>query len=118
MKKKKPTKETEEIPPHILRFRKIYGRYQRNYTIIVCLGIAAIVAIWYFTNHFWGATTLAFGLWSWAFYEDGAQENCIDEWEYAYPKDGFRRMVNSWPWFVCFAFIAYICCNRWMPWLF
>lgn len=112
------TKKTEEVPDSHKRYRKNYNRYQRNYAIIFCLGIIAIVAVWYFTNPFWGATALAFGIWSLAWYEDGAHENCIDEWEYAYPEDGFRRMFNSWPWFLGFALIAYLCCNRWMPCLF
>ena len=114
----KKTKKVEEMPEHIQRFKKIYNRYQRNYAIIVLIGLVAVSAIWYFFGHFWGGTALAFGLWSWYWYEEGAQENCMDEWEFAYPKDGFCLMRNSWPWFVCFAFVAYICCKRWMPWLF
>lgn len=116
MTKKK--KKTEEIPEPIQKFRKIYNRYQRNYALIVCLGLAAAIAVWYFTNHFWGATSLAFGIWSLCWYEDGAQENCIDEWEYAYPDDGFRRMFKSWPWFIGLAVVAFLICRRIMPWLF
>ena len=116
MTKKK--KKSEELPPHIQKFQKIYNRYQRNYTAIRFLGYAMVIAVWYFTNHFWGAVTLSFVIWSVSWYEDGASEECVDEWEFAYPKDGIRRMVNSWPWFACFAFIAYVCCKRWMPWLF
>ena len=115
---KQKSKKVEEVPEHIQRFQKIYNRYQRNYTVIVCIGLAVVAAIWYFTNPFWGVVALAFGIWSWGWYEDGARENCIDEWEFAYPKDGFRRMLDSWPWFICFAFVAYIWCKRWMPWLF
>jgi len=111
-------KKNEKMLAYIKRFEKIYQCYQLMYSLIVCLSIIAIVGIWYFTNHFWGATALAFGLWSLAWYEDGAREKSLDEWDDSYPEDGFRRMFNSWPWFICFAFIAYICCNRWMPWLF
>ena len=111
-------KEVEEVPEHIRRFGKIYNRYQRNYAIIVILGLAVVVAVWYFTCHFYGVTLLAFGIWSLAWYEDGAQENCMDEWEYAYPKDGFRRMVKSWPWFIGLGLIAFFFCSAYMPWLF
>ena len=114
----KKTKKGEELPPHIVRFKEIYGRYQRNYAIVVCLSIALIIAIWYFTNHFWGATALAFALWSLGWYESGAHENCIDEWEYAYPQDGFRRMLDSWKCFAILAVIAYVFCKATMPWLF
>ncbi len=111
-------KKVEEVPEHIRRFKEIYNRYQRNYTIIVLLGLAAVFAVWYFTCPFYGATTLAFGLWSWFAYDEGASENCIDEYEFAYPKDGFRRMVKSWPWFFGLALIAFFFCNAYMPWLF
>ena len=111
-------KKVEEVPEHIRRFKEIYNRYQRNYTIIVLLGLAAVFAVWYFTCPFYGATTLAFGLWSWFAYDEGASENCIDEYEYAYPQDGFRRMVKSWPWFFGLALIAFFFCNAHMPWLF
>lgn len=114
----KKTKKIEEIPPHIARWKKAYDRYQRNYNLIVCFGLAAVVAIWYFTNHFFGATALAFWLWSWCWYDEGAQENCIDEWEYAYPNDGLRCMFKSWPWFAALAVIAYFICKPLMPWLF
>ena len=111
-------KKVEEVPEHIRRYEKIYNRYQRNYTVVVLLWLAVVVAVWYFTGHFYGITTLAFGIWSLAWYEDGAQENCMDEWEYAYPKDGFRRMVKSWPWFIGLGLIAFFFCNTYMPWLF
>lgn len=111
----KKAKKVEKLPPYIIRFRKLFGRYQLNYAIVVCLWIAAVIAIGNFINFFWCAIALSFGIWSLAWYEDGAHENCIDEWDDAYPQDGFRRMFNSWPWFLCIAFIAYICCKRWMP---
>ena len=76
--------------------------------------IAAIVAVWYFTNYFWGATALAFCVWSWRWYEDGAREVGIGKRSRA----GFIRMFNSWPWFICFAFVAYLCCKRWAPEMF
>lgn len=113
----KKTKKTEELPPHIVRWKKIYGRYERNYTIIVILGFVAVVAIWYFTNHFWGATALVFLLWSEIWYDYGAQKDCMDEWEYAYPEDGFRYMFKSWPWFIGLAVIAYLVCRFTAPWL-
>ena len=114
----KKTKRIEEIPPHIVRWKKVYDRYQRNYTIIVLLGLAAVVAIWHYTNHFWGATALAFALWSEAWYDHGATKDCMDEYEYAYPKDGFRCMFKSWPWFIGLATIAYFICKAYMSWLF
>ncbi len=38
-------KKVEEVPEHIRRFKEIYNRYQRNYTIIVLLGLAAVFAV-------------------------------------------------------------------------
>ena len=114
----KKIKKVEEVPEHIQRFKKIYDRYQRNYIIIVFLWLAIVVAIWYFTGWFWSITVFIFGLGSLWAYENGAQENCIDEYEFAYPKDGFRRMFKSWPWFVGIAIIAYFFCDAYMPWLF
>lgn len=111
-------KKVEEIPEHIVRFKKIYGRYQRNYNIIVCLCIAAVIAVFYYIAPFWGVASFAFGFWSWLWYEDGAQQNCMDEWEFAYPKDGFRRMLKSWPWYAVLATIAYFFCKATMPWCF
>ena len=108
----------EKLPPHIQRFKKIYNRYRRNYRIIVCLWIVSAIAIGYFVNLFWGAMAVVFGLWSWINYEEGSQENCMDEWEYAYPEDGFRQMFKSWPWFIPVMITAYICCKLWMPYLF
>ena len=114
----KKTKKIAKKKRYIVRWETVYNRYQRNYNLIIFLGLVAVVAVWYFTNHFWGLTTLAFGIWSWIFYDDGAQENCIDEWEYAYPQDGFLRMFKSCPWFIGFAVIAYFICKHSMPWLF
>lgn len=115
-------KKVEEVPEHIKRFEKIYNRYQRNYWTVVLLGLITVVAVWYFTNHFWGICTLIFGLWSWVAYDAGAQEQCIDEWEYAYPEDGFSFMIESlrdgWPWFIGLGFLAYLFCKKAMPWLF
>ncbi|MBQ7633295.1 MAG: hypothetical protein IJS88_04195 [Alphaproteobacteria bacterium] len=116
MTKKK--KKVEEVPEHIRSIKEIYNRYQRNYTIIVLLGLAAVIAVWYFTCHFYGITILAFGLWSWFAYEKGASEECIDEYEFVYPQDGFRRMVKSWPWFIGLDLIAFFFCDAYMPWLF
>ncbi len=89
-------KEVEELPPHIVRFEKIYNRYRRNYAIVVCLVIIAVVAIWYFFGCFWGLGALFFSIWSNAFYESGAHENCIDEHQFAHPWRGFRKMFKSW----------------------
>jgi hypothetical protein len=116
MAKKK--KKVEEVPDYIRKFRESYNRYQRNYAIIVFLCLAVVVAVWYFTNHFWGIVAFAFGYLSWIAYDEGASENCMDEYEYAYPKDGFRRMVKSWPWFFVLAILAFFFCNAYMPWLF
>ena len=111
-------KKVEEIPPHIQKFRKKYQRYQRNYRIIVCFWIAATIAIGYFTNLFWCTTAFCFGFWSLIWYDEGAQENCMEEWEYAYPQDGFRLMFKSWPWFAVISIIAYFFCKRFMPYFF
>ena len=114
---KKKTEE-EQLPEHIKQFKKVYNRYRRNYHIIVCLWIAAEIAIGYFINLFWCAIAFCFGYWNWVWYEDGAQENCMDEYEFAYPKDGLRKMLKSWPWFAVIAIIAYFFCRRFMPYLF
>lgn len=116
-KKPKKTKKVEEIPPHIQKFKEEYERYQRNYTIISWLWFALTAVVWYFTNHFYGATVLAFGLWSSYWYKNGARENCVDEYEYAYPEDGFRRMAKSWPWFIILDLVAFFICDACMPWL-
>ena len=112
------TKKVEEMPEHIKRFKKVYNRYQRNYRIIVCLWIATAIAIGYFINFFWCAIAFCFGFWNWIWYEDGAKENCMDEYEFAYPKDGLRLMCKSWPWFAVIVTIAYFFVKRFMPYLF
>ena len=104
----------KEMPP----WEKEYRHYYRNYRLIVCLSIVTIAVIWYFAGHFWGVMALLFAIWSLAFYEEGATENCIDEYEYAYPKDGFRNMRGSWPWFIGLAVIAYFICKKFMSWIF
>ena len=111
-------KKVEEVPEHIKRFEKIYNRYQRNYWTIVLLGLITVVAVWYFTCHFYGITALAFGFWSLLAYDKGASEDCIDEYEFAYPEDGFHYMFKSWPWFFVLALLAFFFCNAYMPWLF
>ena len=80
------------------------------------IGLAVAVVVWYFTNHFWGLTALFFVIWSEYFYAQGARD-CVDEYEYAYPEDGLRCMIKSWPWFIGLAVIAYFICKHTMPWL-
>lgn len=92
-------------------WRKAYIRYNRIYTLIVLVYIAVVCTVWYYFGKFYGVSALIFGLWSWYWYEDGASENCIDEYEYAYPKDGFRRMFKSWPWFVIPLYVIYQLCK-------
>lgn len=114
----KKTKKNEVQPPLIDRFRKICGSYRLKYTIIVCLSIVAVIAIWYFISLFWGVISLLFGVWSLCWYEDGARENCVDEWEDAYPEDGLRRMFCSWPWCAALVALIYFFCKIYMPNLF
>ena len=99
-------------------WEKEYRRYHRNYRLIVCLSIVTIAVIWYFAGHFWGIAALLFAIWSESFYEEGATENCMDEYQYAYPKDGFRKMFKSWPYFAIMLLIAYFICQKFMPWIF
>lgn len=93
-------------------------RYNRLYDTACMIGVATIVATFWFARCFWGFVMLAFVLWSFGWYDKGAEENCVDEYEYGYPKDGFRLMFKSWPWFIGFTIIAYFFCNHSMPWLF
>ena len=93
-------------------------QYNRIYNLITILGIVIVIPVWYFTNDFWGLIALCFGIWSLLWYNEGAHRDVIDEFEYAYPKDGFRLMFKSWPWFIPVAIVAYVCCKQWMPYLF
>ncbi|MBQ9271335.1 MAG: hypothetical protein IJ218_03625 [Alphaproteobacteria bacterium] len=115
-------KKKEEIPPHIRQFRKEYQRYQIIYILVVLIAIVAIAAIGYFIDPFWCIMTTIFCIWSWLCYNYGEQEQCIDEWEYAYPKQGFREMFDSWKqdgkWFAVFVFIAYLFCKETIPTMF
>ena len=108
----------EEKPQNNAEFPEMHKSYQRNYTIIVCLCIAAIITIWYFINTFWGAVALTFGFWSWEWYEEGAQEESTDKRKHTYPKEGFRYMIRSWQWFIFLAIIAYFLCRIYLPGLF
>ena len=117
MTKKKQTKQIEHSDGMTL-WEKQYRRYCLIHGVVILVGIAIMLLIYHFTNPFFGIMALAFGVWSWGWYENGAQENCVDEWEYAYPDDGFRRMVASWPWFIGLAVIAYSFCINNMPQLF
>lgn len=105
-------------PKEMSPWEKEYQRYHQIYNSLVLASIVAIIAAFYFIGLFWGFATLAFAFWSFGWYEDGATEDCMDEYEYAYPKDGFRRMFKSWPWFFGLATIAYFICKAGMPWLF
>lgn len=111
-RKTKTEKKTRELTP----WEKNYRSYKHTYNAVICIGITITIAIFCFASMFWGFACLAFGLWSLAWYEDGATENCMDEYEYAYAKDGFRKMLKSWPWFAVLLLIAYFFCKKFMPW--
>ncbi|MBR1648588.1 MAG: hypothetical protein IJ689_03205 [Alphaproteobacteria bacterium] len=106
-------KKSKEMTP----FEKYYRRYQRIYNTIAVISFACVIAIWLMTGWFFGVVALLFVFWSFSWYDEGASQNCVDEYEYAYPEDGFRLMFKSWPWFVLMAGIAYFFCRN-MPWLF
>lgn len=109
----------KNLPPkQISPWEKKYRRYHRNYRLIVCLSLAITATIWYFAGHFWGIVALLFVICSETSYDKGATEKCMDEYEYARFKDGFRRMLRSWPWLAILAIIAYFFCKKFMPWLF
>ena len=104
----KKSKQNEPVfKKEMTPWEREYRRYNLIYGIVWWCGVVIIAAVWWLVGWKVGLLTLAFGLWSWLWYENGATDNCIDEFEYAYPKDGFRRMFKSWPWFVVLAAVAY-----------
>ena len=103
-------RKSENMTP----WEREYRRYNRIYNLVIVLWLLAFIVVWWFAGWFWGIVCLAFGIWSSAWYENGA----MDEYEYAYPKYGFRLMFKSWPWFIVLAGIAYFLCQAYMPWLF
>ena len=113
-KKSKKNSDKRELTP----WEKDYNRYNRIYNGVFLLGILVIIATFCFAGWFWGFVMLAFVLWSEGWYDKGATDDCMDEYEYAYPREGFRLMFKSWPWFIGFATIAYFFCKHNMPWLF
>lgn len=73
-----------------------YRRYLNIYRLVITIAILTDIALWVFLKPFWAAAFLVFTFWNLYFYDKGARDNCVDEYEYAYPKDGFRFMLKSW----------------------
>ena len=109
-------KKTSKKP--MTQWEKNYRRYCRNYNLILLACVVLIALVWWFVNTFWGLATSAFVLWSVCWYDSGATENCIDEYEYAYAEDGLSLMFKSWPWFFVLVIPAYFFFKAVMPGLF
>lgn len=102
-------KETKENKPDLENklWLKAYRRYCIIYKLLVLLYIAFVYSVWSHAGKFYGVVAMFFGLWCWYWYEDGASEKCVDECEYAYPIDGFKRLFKTLPWFIIPFYILY-----------
>lgn len=96
-------------------WEKNYRRYKRIYKAVVTIAMLIDIALWVFLKPFWGAAFLVFAFWNIYFYEKGATDNCMDEYEYAYPKDGFRTMFKSWIVLIPLLIGVYFLCRYVMP---
>lgn len=102
------TKQNESAPKkEMTQWEKDYRRYNRIYGIVWWCGVVLIALVWWLAGWKFGMAAMVFGLWSWLWYEQGSTDNCIDEFEYAYPQDGFRWMFKSWIWLAVLAAVGY-----------
>ena len=105
----------KKLKKEMTPWEKEYRRYNRNYRLVVRLAMLIDIALWIFLNPFWGVAFLVFTFWNLHFYDKGSTDSCMDEYEYAYPKDGFRLMFKSWIVLIPLLIGAYFACKTLMP---
>lgn len=103
-----------ELSPREKDFRRYYK--MRNLIAWLCIVIIALMG--YYINLFSAFLCSIFCLSNFAWFEDGATEKCVNKDRFLSPKDGFKRMLIRFPWFVISSGIIYVFCKNCMPWLF